>query len=152
MARQGRAPNGSGVAERRLTAEHVVTRALAEASTFADAVRKILEAICTALDREHACPEFHAISTTSTFGCGIGLPRRVWTTAEPAWIRDVVLDTNFPRARVAAREGLHAAFGFPILLRGEVLGVMEFFSEIRATDIVAGASHPARAGARATPA
>ena len=46
-----------------------------------------------------------------------------------------VHDPNFPRAAVAAREGLHAAFGFPILLRGEVLSVMEFFSrEIRAPD------------------
>src|SRR5262249_44287680 len=114
MARQGRAPNGSGVAERRLTAEHVVTRALAEASTFADAVPKILEAICTALDREHACPEFHAISTTSTFGCGIGLPRRVWTTAEPAWIRDVVLDTNFPRSAGSERAGLLRTYSMPI--------------------------------------
>ena len=42
---------------------------------------------------------------------------------------------NFPRAAVAAKEGLHAAFGFPILLRGEVLSVMEFFSrEIRPPD------------------
>ena len=51
------------------------------------------------------------------------------------WIPDVVRDSNFPRAAVAAREGLHAAFGFPVLLRGEVLSVMEFFSrEIRAPD------------------
>ena len=36
---------------------------------------------------------------------------------------------------MGAREGLHAAFGFPVLLRGEVLGVMEFFSrEIREPD------------------
>ena len=36
---------------------------------------------------------------------------------------------------MAAREGLHAAFGFPVLLRGEVLSVMEFFSrEIREPD------------------
>ncbi len=38
----------------------------------------------------------------------------------------------FPRPSIATREGLHAAFGFPILLGGDVLGVMEFFShEIR---------------------
>jgi signal transduction histidine kinase/CheY-like chemotaxis protein/HPt (histidine-containing phosphotransfer) domain-containing protein len=30
---------------------------------------------------------------------------------------------------MAAKEGLHGAFGFPILLKGEVLGVLEFFSE-----------------------
>ncbi len=159
MTRQARALSGNGLAERRLTAEHVVARALVEASTFADAVPKILEAICKALDWGYGAlwaidreadllrcsqvwpaesvdfPDFHAISRTSTFPRGIGLPGRVWATAQPAWILDVVHDTNFPRARVAAREGLHAAFGFPILLRGDVLSVMEFFSrEIRTPD------------------
>ena len=137
----------------------MIARALVEASTFADAVPKILAAICKALDWEHAAlweidrqaavlrcaqiwtaeggsfPGFDAVSRSSTFEQGAGLPGRVWATGEPAWIADVVHDTNFPRAPVAAREGLHAAFGFPILLRGEVLSVMEFFSrEIRAPD------------------
>jgi GAF domain-containing protein len=53
----------------------------------------------------------------------------------PAWIPDVVRDPNFPRAPVAAREGLHGAFGFPILIKDETLGIMEFFSrEIREPD------------------
>ena len=44
-------------------------------------------------------------------------------------------EANFQRTPVAARERLHAAFGFPILLGGEVLGVIEFFSrEIRQPD------------------
>src|SRR5215472_4710558 len=159
MTREARALSGNGLAERRLTAEHVVARALVEASTFADAVPKILEAVCKALDWEYgalwtidreasvlrcgqiwpaesvAFPDFRAICATSTFRRGVGLPGRVWATAQPSWIPDVVHDPNFPRARVAAREGLHAAFGFPILLRGDVLGVMEFFSrEIRQPD------------------
>ena len=47
-------------------------------------------------------------------------------------IPDVTKDANFPREPIAEREGLHAAFAFPILLGGDVLGVMEFFSrEIR---------------------
>src|SRR5207249_2993835 len=47
----------------------------------------------------------------------------------------VVRDSNFLRAPIVARDVLHAAFGFPILLGGEVLGVMEFFShEIRQPD------------------
>jgi two-component system sensor histidine kinase/response regulator len=159
MATQMRASDRPGLAERRLRAEHVIARALVEASTFADAVPNILEAICKALGWEHGAlwdidrqadtlrcaqiwtanagdfPEFIAISRVSSFKRGAGLPGRVWESAEPAWIHDVVHDTNFPRAPVAAREGLHAAFGFPILLRGEVLGVMEFFSrEVRAPD------------------
>ena len=159
MAPQVHVLSGDGLAERRLRAEHVVARALVEACTFAEAVPRILEAICSALDWEHgalwdidrpndvlrctevftagaaAFPEFDAASRASTFTRGTGLPGRVWATGEPAWIPDVVQDGNFPRAPVAAREGLHAAFGFPILLRGEVLSVMEFFSrEIRPPD------------------
>ena len=37
-------------------------------------------------------------------------------------------DSNFPRAPVATKEGLHAGIGFPIKLADEVVGVMECFS------------------------
>jgi PAS domain S-box-containing protein len=146
-------------AKRRLTAEHIAARALVESATFGDAAPKILEAICEALgwefgalwriDREAdvlRCvdtwrasaadfPEFDRSSRVMTFSRGQGLPGRVWTTGQPVWIHDVVLDPNFPRAPSAVRENLHGAFGFPILLRGEVQSVMEFFSrEIRAPD------------------
>ena len=66
---------------------------------------------------------------------GVGLPGRVWASGKPAWIPDVVTDTNFPRGRVAAREGLHGAFGFPIVVDSDILGVMEVFSgEIQRPD------------------
>ena len=128
-------------------------------ASIEEAASRILQAICESLgwehgalwtvDREGDClrcaqiwsvsesrfPEFHAISQGMTFRRGIGLPGRVWANATPAWIPDVVADTNFPRAPIAAQEGLHGAFGFPVLLRGEVFGVMEFFSrEIREPD------------------
>ncbi len=144
---------------RRLTAEHVAARALIESATFGDAAPKILEAICQALGWEYGAlwridrevqllrcvdtwrpsiadfPEFNRSSREMTFSRGVGLPGRVWATGQPTWIPDVVLDPNFPRATAAARENLHGAFGFPILLRGEVQSVMEFFSrEIRAPD------------------
>ena len=64
----------------------------------------------------------------STFTPGIGLPGRVWASRQPAWIPDVTRDANFPRAAVAERVGLHAAFGLPILQGTNVMGVMEFFS------------------------
>jgi two-component system sensor histidine kinase/response regulator len=145
--------------DRRLTAEYVTARVLVDAATFEEAAPKILEAICSTLGWEHGAlwivdreadvllcaeiwtmpgtqfPEFDSISRATSFKRGIGLPGRVWASGIPAWIPDVVRDTNFPRAPVGAREGLHAAFGFPVLLRGEVLGVMEFFSrEIREPD------------------
>ena len=59
----------------------------------------------------------------------------MWASGEPAWVPDVVADSNFPRAAVAVEEGLHGAFALPLLIRGTVVGVMEFFSrEIREPD------------------
>ena len=146
-------------AEQRLVVQHTVTQILAEAATLEEAAPKILQAVCECLawdlgvlwrlDRGAGVlrcvevwhkasvevPEFEAISRETTFAPGIGLPGRVWSSCAPAYIPDVVHDTNIPRAPIAAREGLHAAFGFPILLGGDVLGVIEFFShEIRQPD------------------
>ena len=146
-------------AEQRLLAQHAVTQILAEAATLEDATPRILKAVCECLvwdvgalwctDREAAVlrcvevwhhesievPEFEAASRQTTFKTGVGLPGRVWFNREPAYIPDILRDANFLRAPIAAREVLHAAFGFPLLLGGDVLGVMEFFShEIRQPD------------------
>jgi two-component system, sensor histidine kinase and response regulator len=135
-----------------LAAQYAVTRVLAEAATLASATPRILEAICESLnwsvgaiwrvDQKEMllrCVEtwhmpsakvkqFDQNTHSRTFVPGVGLPGRVWGQAQPAWIEDVTRDANFPRASIAALEGLHAAFGFPILLGAEVLGVFEFFS------------------------
>jgi hypothetical protein len=59
----------------------------------------------------------------------------VWTTNQPHWLPDTLKDANFPRAKVAANDGLHGAFAFPIRVASGVIGVMEFFSrEIRKPD------------------
>jgi signal transduction histidine kinase/CheY-like chemotaxis protein len=44
------------------------------------------------------------------------------------WIVDVAEDPNFPRAREAKAAGLTSAFAFPVVSRGEVTAVLEFFS------------------------
>src|SRR5262249_22488875 len=72
---------------------------------------------------------FQAACERLIFQPGVGLPGRVWASGQPIWIPDVVEDENFPRASIAAQEGLHAAFAFPILAGGRVLGVIEFFRE-----------------------
>jgi PAS domain S-box-containing protein len=138
--------------EARLAAQYAVTRVLAEAPNLALATPRILAAICESLDWSVGAiwrvdqkekllrcvqtwhmptvqvPGFGRATHDRTFSLGVGLPGRVWAQAQPVWIEDVASDLNFPRADVAAREGLHAAFGFPILLKAEVLGVLEFFS------------------------
>src|SRR5262249_33924191 len=57
-------------------------------------------------------PEFEALSERIALAPGEGLPGRVVEGGEPVWIVDAPVDGNFPRAAVARREGLHAAFGF----------------------------------------
>jgi two-component system, sensor histidine kinase and response regulator len=146
-------------AARRLHAQYTVTRALAESPSLSDAAPRILEAVCETLGWVHgalwqvdaaaermrcveswhsaaaALPEFEAATWAATFARGIGLPGRVWATGQPAWIPDVVRDSNFPRAEAAARDGLHGALGAPVLFHDRVLGALEFFSpEIRSPD------------------
>jgi len=145
--------------EERLRVQHAVAQILAEAATIEEATPRILRAIGEYLgwdvgalwrvDREAGAlrcvelwhkssievPEFERVSRELTFVPGLGLPGRVWSSLEPEYVPDVVSDENFPRASIAEREGLHAAFSFPILLGSEVLGVIECFSrEIRQPD------------------
>jgi PAS domain S-box-containing protein len=139
-------------AVRRLHAQHEVARALAECPSLEEVARRVLRSICQTLGWEHgglwrvdaaasvvrcvetwqapgvAFPGFEAASRTTTFAPGVGLPGRVWASGRPAFIPDVTRDDNFPRGPVASREGLRAALGFPILVGGEAIGVLEFFS------------------------
>jgi PAS domain S-box-containing protein len=80
-------------------------------------------------------PEFEALSERITLTPGEGLPGMVVESGEPAWIVDAPENPEFPRADIARRSGLHAAFGFPLLSPKGVVGMMEFFSrELRQPD------------------
>ena len=136
-----------------LLAQYSITRVLAEAPSLHEAAPQILKNICETLewavgtmwqlDKKEGIlrcvetwhiptanvSEFSAVTRSRTFDRGVGLPGRVWGDADALWIEDVTKDPNFPRAPMASREGVHSAFGFPILLGDEVLGVLEFFSQ-----------------------
>ena len=145
--------------EQHLAAQYATARVLAESDSLNDAAPRILQALCETLGWERGAvwcvdrpanvlrcvdtwhtpevqvAEFDALSRRTTFLPGIGLPGRVWATGLPAWIPDVLQDLNFSRGAAATKEGLRGAFGFPIVLQGDVLGVLEFFSrEIREPD------------------
>ena len=127
-------------------------RVLAEAPTLVEAAPRMLRAVCEGLGWQYgafwevdrgknvlqcvgmwqpaslAFSEFAEASRASTFPPGVGLPGRVWASLQPAWIPDVTRDTNFPRAPIARKVGLHAAFGLPVVQGSSVIGVMEFFN------------------------
>jgi diguanylate cyclase (GGDEF)-like protein/PAS domain S-box-containing protein len=56
----------------------------------------------------------------------IHLPGRVAASAAPAWI-SIEGDGHFFRKDAALASGLRGAAGFPLLCRGDVIGVAEFF-------------------------
>jgi ammonium transporter len=81
------------------------------------------------LERPGAFEEFRRVSESHRFKPGIGLPGRVLESGRPSWIINVTEDSNFPRAKLAVEIGVRGAFGFPILAREEVVGVLEFFTD-----------------------
>lgn len=138
--------------ESRLALQYAVTQILAESKDLIESGTRIIGVACETIGWEvgafwivdapaqvmrlvelcHATsmetPEFDHLTRNLVFEKAIGLPGRIWASAKPCWINNVEGDPNFPRAAIASREGLHGAFGFPILMGGEVSGVIEFFS------------------------
>ena len=137
----------------RLAVRDEVTRALADSSSLDEVAPRILRKVCETLGWQFGAlwtiephgdvlrciqvwratpetvPEFAAATRELTFSHNIGMPGRVWASTQPEWIPDVTRDQNFPRGAIAAKEGLRAALGFPIVVGQQFLGVMEFFSE-----------------------
>jgi PAS domain S-box-containing protein len=146
-------------AEERLQMQDALSRILAEAATLKEATPRIFRALCEQsgwevgaiwnVDRttdELTCvevwhspaisvPEFVEVTRRIRFRRGIGLPGRAWSSGTPVAISDVTRESNFPRAPVATKEGLHGAFCFPIRLGQEISGLIECFSrEVREPD------------------
>jgi PAS domain S-box-containing protein len=137
-------------AERNVRVQYAISRVLSTVTSVEEAAPELVAAIAGALEWEvgalwrldegvlRFAGGWSATRSTGAlflrksreflFERGLGLPGRVWASGKPEWIPDVVEDENFPRAVFALEDGLHAGFGFPITLGGQVLGAMEFFS------------------------
>ena len=145
--------------ERRLASQYAVTRVLAESTSLDQAVPRIIQAVGESLEWEVGVfwrvdkssgllrcldlwtaatihvEDFVTATWQQSFKAGIGLPGQIWARKEPVWMTDVAKEPNFPRSKDAEKSGLHGAFGFPIVVGGEVEGVIEFFSrQVREPD------------------
>jgi PAS domain S-box-containing protein len=137
--------------DRRLHVQYAVARVLADSSTLEEAAPELVRAVAESLGWELGAlwrrDDVHAVmrfvggwcssregqrflerSRGFAFERGLGVPGRIWASGRPVWVPDTTRDDNFPRAPLALEAGLHAAFGFPITLGPEVLGVVEFHS------------------------
>src|ERR1051325_4823582 len=140
------------ITDRRLAGQFAVPRALAESSSLSEATPKLLQYICEAVGFElgelwcvnaesntlhvegswhvpaYEVDEFEKAGRKTILFPGIDLVGRVLQNGQPAWIDNVVDDSNFPRAVIAERVGLHGAFAFPIRV-GEITNcVMAFYN------------------------
>lgn len=58
----------------------------------------------------------------------LGLVHQIWSSYSPHWVTDLVNDADFSPGEAVVKEELHAAFAFPIVDEGEMLGVIVVFS------------------------
>ena len=139
-------------AELRTEVQHAVTSVLSESVTLMETAYRILEIICRRLEWDvgdlwtidqtsntlrcveiwhPALSEFQPFAEASrkiAFAIGDGLPGSIWKEQKPEWVTEVARDPRFRRSREATELGLRDALAFPIKLRTEVFGVVEFFS------------------------
>ncbi len=135
-----------------VAAERVTATVLAEAETVAEAVPRLLCAIGEEMGWEFGAywtvvegsvlrcretwamsgfefSEFDRATRETTFESGAGLPGRVWASERAVFIKEVAADPAFARAAAAATEaGLSAALALPLMAKGSVHGVIEYFT------------------------
>ncbi len=142
-------------ADRRQALQHAVAKVLAEASTVERAIPELLQAITMSLDwrigmfwqvdnkqQSMTCVRDWTIDTTMpqqflqasrqlTYSSGLGLPGRCWARGEPVWMEDITGDPTLVKRVGDDVTMLSSACAFPVWLRANVYGVMEFFSGAR---------------------
>jgi PAS domain S-box-containing protein len=139
-------------AESRARLQNEVTRVLAEGLPMETSTQRIVEGVCRLLEWEfgawweldratntmrcsaewHRTPdtltEFAEFTKGLSLPPGTGLPGALWEAHQPRWFAELPPEAVCVRRPLAAAVGLREAMGFPVIQRGQVCGVFEFFS------------------------
>ncbi len=131
-----------------------ITRLLSEAQSVEEAIPQVIAIVCESfgfvygarwvLDKQNVllrCAETwtfplpslevfreHSKARLERLGNTEGLTRRVWASAAPVWIANIEEDRTLARRAEALAAGLKSGFAFPIMVGGELYGLMEFFA------------------------
>lgn len=149
---QGRTDVARGSTQAQQAMQQAASSALADSGDLDDAMRRLIEVICGrdgwelgvfwVADRTDGMlrctqlwhplslhfPQFTSATERLELLAGAGLPGRVWSSGKSEWLPDADRDDSVIRALKASHEGLRSSVAFPVLLRGQVHGVMQFFS------------------------
>jgi methyl-accepting chemotaxis protein len=147
--RQARDAEAQADSNANTTAVNQVLVAVGKAESEADAVAATLESIKSffklaygsywkvdhdehALRFSQECgsvnEEFRRITKDARFREGEGLSGRSWKQRDLVFVEDLGTVTDCCRAPVAQRAGVKSGFCIPVIVRGEVLGTVDFFS------------------------
>jgi len=141
-------------AQQRQAIQYAVVRQLSDAVSVEQVMPEIIRAICRIMnwdygarwahkeqDQVFECAEvwcrphlegsgFIALSRSERFvPRPEGFLRRVLETREPFWILDMASHSDVLRGNAALQAGLNAAFAFPVMVGGRLLGAVEFFAQ-----------------------
>ncbi|SCX49659.1 methyl-accepting chemotaxis sensory transducer with GAF sensor [Klenkia marina] len=126
-----------------------VVRSVGEATDARSALRAALESVRTAFgwaygsywaldpqtrtlrfDTESgsAGTEFREVTLAASFAEGVGLSGRAWRARDLVFVRDLAELTDCVRAPAAQRAGVRSGVCFPVVVGGEVIGTMDFFT------------------------
>jgi signal transduction histidine kinase/CheY-like chemotaxis protein len=139
-------------AESRMELQHSVTRAIAEADAVGPTLLRILAILGRGLEfnfgvfwsvdrgtntlrceqiwesATNGWPDLVAVTRDAVLKCGSERPGQVLASRESVFWSEGWEIEKTARSRTAERAGLQGGSAFPVLLRSEVVGVLEFFS------------------------
>jgi PAS domain S-box-containing protein len=143
-------------AQRRLAAEHAITRLLAHSPSLDHAAPGILHTLLESLEVDvgalwvvdsrqqvlrpsflhvraptPSLQQFIDASRQAQFSAGASLPGRVWHQRSALWVADLMPEPNFDRRDAAAKAELRSGAAFPVQSSGDFFGVLELFATRR---------------------
>ncbi|MDQ3239509.1 MAG: PAS domain S-box protein, partial [bacterium] len=71
---------------------------------------------------------FKIISEIQHYKIGEGLPGSVLASGKAAWVTDVNNNIDLTRSKEASLVGIKSGIAFPVLIRNEIVAILEFFS------------------------
>lgn len=91
-------------------------------------VDKEQNALRFAVESGTVTPEFTKVTQEASFKEGVGLSGRTWQSRDLIFVQDLGTVTDCCRREPAQRAGVKSGVCFPVIIRGEVIGTMDFFA------------------------
>ncbi|MGQ0632591.1 MAG: methyl-accepting chemotaxis protein [Sporichthyaceae bacterium] len=92
------------------------------------AVDKADHALKFVVESGDAGAEFAAVTRAASFKEGVGLSGRAWKTRDLFFTADIGEMTDCVRAPIAQKIGVKSGVCFPLIIAGQVIGTMDFFT------------------------